>query len=75
MEEESTGMSATSKAAEVMNSICGWLKLTMETEEMFDGKLPTLDVMIWVEETTNLIMFSFYEKPMVAKLGWQKLFG
>ena len=50
-----------------MNIICGWLRLTMETEEMFDGRIPTLDVMIWVEESSNLILFSFYEKPMVAK--------
>ena len=34
---------------------------------MFGGKLPTLDVMIWVDETSNKIMFSFYEKPMVAR--------
>ena len=49
-----------------MNSICGWLKLTMETEEMFAGKLTTLDVEIWVEEAGNKVLFSFFEKPMVA---------
>ena len=50
----------------MMNSICGWLKLTMETEEMFAGKLTTLDVEIWVEEAGNKVLFSFFEKPMVA---------
>ena len=51
----------------MMNSICGWLKLTMETEEMFSGRLATLDLEIWIEEVTNTIMFTFYEKPMVAR--------
>ena len=64
-------MTATTKAAQclegMMNSICGWLKLTMETEEMFSGRLPTLDLEIWIEEVTNKIMFTFYEKPMVAR--------
>jgi hypothetical protein len=38
LEEEQAGMTFISKAAQcqegMMNSICGWLKLTMETEEM-----------------------------------------
>ena len=71
LEEEQAGMTATTKAAQclegMMNSICGWLKLTMETEEMFSGRLPTLDLEIWIEEVTNKIMFTFYEKPMVAR--------
>ena len=33
---------------EKMNSICGWLNLTMETETMFGGTLHTLDLQIWV---------------------------
>ena len=71
MEEEAAGMSSTDKAAEVpegmMNSIFSWFRLTMETEEMFQGKLPTLDVKIWIDEKTNRVMFSFFEKPMVAR--------
>ena len=40
-----------------MNSICGWLKLTMENKSMLGGVLPTLYINIWVTET-NKIMFS-----------------
>ena len=34
---------------------------------MFQGKLPTLDIKIWIDEKTNRVMFSFFEKPMVAR--------
>ena len=47
-----------------MNSICGWLVLTMETEDMFKGKLPTLDLEIWVDQE-NRFMYQYYEKPMI----------
>ena len=52
---------------EIMNGICGWLSLTMETEEMFGGSLPTLDLEI---QTTadNKVMFQYYEKPMVPNM-------
>ena len=46
-----------------MNSICSWLRLTMEHEEMFDGVLPTLDLKIWVDKN-NKVVFSFFEKSM-----------
>ena len=49
---------------ELMNSICGWLVLTMETEDMFKGKLPTLDLEIWVDQE-NRFMYQYYEKPMI----------
>ena len=48
LEDEERGLSPTAKAAEIlegmMNSICGWLRLTMETEEMFDGNLGCRDL-------------------------------
>ena len=53
-EEEKNQMSILQKTTEVlesiMNGICGWLNLTMETAEMFNGKLPTLDLEIWVDD-------------------------
>ena len=54
LEEVSAGMTALQKTEEVlkliMNGICGWLSLTMETEEMFGGWLPTLDLEIRVND-------------------------
>ena len=65
IEEQEAGMSQLRKTSEVpegiMNSVCSWLTLTMEHEEMFNGVLPTLDLIIWVSDT-NKVMFSFYEK-------------
>ena len=47
LEEEDAGMTSLQKTSQVlegmMNSICSWLNLTMEHEEMFGGVLPTLD--------------------------------
>jgi hypothetical protein len=47
----------------MMNSICWFLKLTMESVTDFGGVLPTLDLIIWVRPTDNKTMYSFYEKP------------
>ena len=75
LEEERDGMTILAKTTQVleriMNSICSWLELTMETEEMFNGVLPTLDLEIWVTES-NKIMFSFFEKSMTAQLVLHK---
>ena len=49
---------------DIMNNICGWLTLTMETEDMFQGVLPTLDLEIWVT-CNNEVLFQYYEKSMV----------
>ena len=66
MEELEAGMTLLEKTTEilkeVMNGICGWLVLTMETELMFDGTLPTLDLQIWVN-SDNIISYKYYEKP------------
>ena len=63
MEEQQAEMSILQKTSEVlegmMNSICCWLKLTMEHEEMFGGVLPTLDLELWVSKE-NKILLSFY---------------
>ena len=75
MEERGLGMTPLTKTTEIiegmMNSICSWLVLTMETEEMFeDKKLPTLDIKIWVEveDNVNVIKFEFFEKEMVSPM-------
>ena len=53
-EERELEMTALQKTTEVlkdlMNGVCGWLTLTMETEDMFDGWLPPLDLEIRMTE-------------------------
>ena len=75
LEEEKNGMTLLAKTTEIlkniMNSICSWLELTMETEEMFGGVLPTLDLKLWVS-SRNRIMFSFFEKAMVSTMVLHK---
>ena len=70
-EEIAIGMTILQKTSSIlegaMNSVCNWLRLTMEHEEMFDGVLPTLDLIIWVDDT-NKVLFSFYEKEMVSPM-------
>ena len=44
----------------IMNGICGWLIFSMETEDMFQGVLPTLDLELWVTES-NLVMYQYYD--------------
>ena len=59
-EELAKNMTGLEKTTEIlkamMNSICNFLSLTMETEVDFDGVLPTLDLSIWVRED-NKTMF------------------
>ena len=66
-EERQAGMTALEKTTEimeeVMNSICGWLNITMETEIMFGGMLPTLDLQIWIRPD-NKVLFKYLEKTM-----------
>ena len=63
-----TNLQKTSEILEgIINSVCTWLKLTMEHEEMFGGVLPTLDLEIWVGEQ-NKVMFRFFEKAMVSPM-------
>ena len=66
-EERQAGMTNMEKTTEilekVMNSICGWLNLTMENETMFGGTLPTLDLQIWIRDD-NKILYKYFEKTM-----------
>ena len=79
LEEKELGLTYLKKTTEVlegiMNNICSWLLLTMETEDMFvEKKLPTLDVKIWVssDNNINIIMFMFFEIEMVSPMVLQK---
>ena len=50
-----------------MNSLLKFLKFTMEIAEQFeDGKLPTLDTKIWMEN--RRVWYMFFEKPMAANV-------
>ena len=56
----------------IMNSICSWLKLTMENEDMFEERnLPTLDLKLWVAED-NTIMYVFFEKEILSPMVLHK---
>ena len=63
-EEIQAGMTSLQKTTEglrdIMNGICGWLTLTMEKEDIFDGVLPTLDLEIWVT-ANNKVLYQYYE--------------
>ena len=66
LEEINAGLTILEKTSEIlkeiMNGICGWLVLTMETELMFGGTLPTLDLQLWVSDE-NKVLYKYYEKP------------
>ena len=60
-----TGLEKMIQIMEVMmNSMCSFLKLTMESCLDFNGVFPTLDLIIWVRMEDNKTMNSFYSKPM-----------
>jgi hypothetical protein len=55
-----------------MKNVYEFLRMTMETGLDFsDGKLPTLDVKVWINEK-NQVLYSFFEKPMVCNQVLQK---
>ena len=70
LEEKTAGMTGLEKTVQIMegmmNSICSFLKLTMESCLDFDGVLPTLDLIIWVRKEDNKTLYSFYSKPMAS---------
>ena len=50
----------------IMDGIYSDLKFTTETGEEFEnGRLPTLDMEMWIEN--GRILYSYYEKPVAAK--------
>ena len=51
-----------------MNDVFPFLNFTVELgEDFIDGKLPSLDVAIWIENG-NRIMYKFFEKTMATNL-------
>ena len=56
---------------DVMNSICDFLTLTMESVDDFHGVLPTLDLSIWVRDD-NKTMYKFFQKPMASNMVLQR---
>ena len=70
------GMTGLAKTIEIMkmmmNSICSFLKLTMESEVDFGGVLPSLDLTLWVRKEDNCTLYAFYEKPMASNMMIQK---
>jgi hypothetical protein len=74
-EERMKGMTELEKTLEViqaiMNSICSFLKLTMETVLDFEGVLPTLDLVIWVGDN-NKVLYRHYQKPMASNMVLQR---
>ena len=76
LEERGSGMTVLEKTVEVlsqmMNSVCVFLNLTMETVMDFEGVLPSLDLNIWVREEDNKTMYTFFEKPMASDMVIQR---
>ena len=74
-EEMAGGMTGLQKTMEIlkgmMNDICDWLILTMESVDDFGGMLPTLDLNIWVRKD-NIVLYIFYQKPMASNMVIQK---
>ena len=71
-EDKISGLSASRRSAnilvEMMNDIFPFLSFTIELgEDFLDGKLPSLDCMIWVKDGWR-ILFQFFEKPMASNL-------
>ena len=70
------GMTGLTKTIEIMkmmmNSICSFLKLTMESQVDFGGVLPSLDLTLWVRKEDNCTLYAFYEKPMASNMMIQK---
>ena len=83
-EEQEVGMTGLQKTLEVMkdimNSICDFLSLTMESVDDFNGVLPTLDLSLWVR-WDNKTMFNALScfnatarrhQKLLAKGNWFK---
>ena len=71
-EDRNSGTSAARMSAEIlvgmMNDVFPFLNFTIELGEDFpDGKLPSLDTTVWVENGWK-ILFEFFEKTMATNL-------
>jgi hypothetical protein len=71
-EDMSSGKSAARRSAEIlvgmMNDVFPFLNFTIELgEDFLDGKLPSLDTTVWVEDGWK-VLFEFFEKTMSTNL-------
>jgi hypothetical protein len=71
-EDRTSGISSSRRTANIlvgmMNDIFPFLNFTIELGEDFvDGKLPSLDTKIWVQDGWK-ILFEFFEKTMASNL-------
>ena len=56
-----------------MDSLLSFIQFEGECSDMFgDNRLPTLDTAIWYCESSNQVMFSFFEKPTCPQTVIQK---
>ena len=66
--EESDTKRTAGELCKAMNSVYNNIKFTVETEEDFNGRLPTLDMELWMEEVKGQnrkkINYSFFEKKL-----------
>ena len=71
-EDRTSGVSSSRRTANIlvgiMNDVFPFLNFTIELGEDFvDGKLPSLDIKIWVQDGCK-ILFEFFEKTMATNL-------
>ena len=71
-EDMNSGKSAARRSAEIlvgmMNDVFPFLNFTIELgEDFLDGKLPSLDTTVWVEDGWK-VLFEFFEKTMATNL-------
>ena len=76
-EDEQSSESSTQRTGRIlkdmMNSVLGFLRLTIEIADDFDDmKLPTLDLKIWIHPTGRIILYEHFEKTMNTNLVLQK---
>ena len=76
-EDMSDDRTATQRTSDIikgiMNSIMSFLNLTMEIGDDFqDGKLPTLDVKVWVESKSKILIYEYFEKEMKTNMVIQR---
>ena len=58
---------------EVANSLEDDISMTFEAPSISEsGKLPILDLHVWVDSEKNIILWNFYEKPMCSDLVMMK---
>ena len=63
----------TEQISRAMCSLVDFLVFTGEDETMFEnGRLPTLDVELWIDEGSGKVLHSFYEKPTCPNKVVQK---